>query len=77
MDKPERELWRAVASSAGLVGQLGFTVAIPIVLGAVAGVHLDRWLNAHGLIVAPMLLLGMAAAGYGAFRMLRAVFRSK
>ncbi len=77
MDKGERDLWQAVTSTAGLVGQLGFAVAVPIVLGAVIGVHLDRWLGAHGIVVFAMILLGLVGAGYGAYLMIANVLRDK
>lgn len=77
MGKPEQEFWRSIASSAGLVGQLGITVATPIVIGAVAGVHLDRWLGTHGIATAAALILGLLLGGLGAYRMLAFVLRDK
>jgi len=77
MDQRERELWKGIASAAGLVGQLGFAIAAPIVLGAVAGAYLDRLLNAHGIVTFSMIVLGLVAAGYSGYRMIVAVLRDK
>ena len=57
-------------SALALVGQLGFVVAVPIVAGVIAGKYLDAWLGSSGLILAGMILLGVAAGLYGAYRVL-------
>lgn len=75
MDKGERDLWRAVTSTAGLVGQLGFAVAAPIVCCALGGFYLDAWLDAHGIVVFTMVILGIAGAGYSAYRILASTLR--
>ncbi|HOT50108.1 MAG TPA: AtpZ/AtpI family protein [Candidatus Hydrogenedentes bacterium] len=77
MDPRERELWKSIADAAGLVGQLGASIAAPIVLCAVAGVYLDRWLGARGIATFGMIVLGLAAAGYSGYRMIAAVLRDK
>ena len=70
MSKPDKRPDLKMLNAAMLAGQVGFTVAIPIVVGVLAGTYLDRWLNAHGLILVAAILLGVAGGGYAALRML-------
>lgn len=60
----------SVYSAAALLGQLGLVVALPIILCGVAGKYLDAWLNTRGALLLIMLLFGVAAGGYGAYRLL-------
>ena len=59
-----------VFSAVALLGQLGLTVALPIILCGVAGKYLDAWLHTRGVLMLLMLVLGIAAGGYGAYRLL-------
>lgn len=63
--KPPPSAW----SSLALVGQLGFTIAIPIVLCAVVGNYLDGYLHTGHVFVLLGLLLGLIAGIYGAYRL--------
>ena len=63
--KPSREIWSALS----LLGQLGWVVAAPIVIGVVAGRSVDRWLGTHGIALAILILVGVAAGAYGAYRL--------
>ena len=63
--KPPPSAW----SSLALVGQLGFTIAIPIVLLAVGGNLLDGYAHTGHIFVLLGLLLGLAAGIYGAYRL--------
>lgn len=66
--RPDSEL--SAYSAVALIGQLGLTVAVPIILCAVAGKYLDAWVHAHGVVLFILLVLGIAAGGFGAYRML-------
>lgn len=55
----------------GLVGQLGLFIALPILAGVVGGVYLDKLVAGKGLVLALAILLGIAAAGFGAYHMLK------
>jgi ATP synthase protein I len=57
-------------AAVALLGQLGLTVALPIILCAVAGKYLDAWLHTHGVLLLVLLVFGIAAGGYGAYRLL-------
>lgn len=50
---------------------IGWYIGISIVGGIVAGVYLDRWLETKPLFVLVGLLLGLAVAGYGTYRLLQ------
>jgi ATP synthase protein I len=65
--KPPPSAW----SSLALVGQLGFTIAIPIVLCAFVGNYIDRNIlhTTSHIFVLLGLLLGLAAGIYGAYRL--------
>jgi ATP synthase protein I len=52
-----------------LIGQLGLTVAIPILLGIGAGLFIDSKLQSSPIATLLGLLLGLAAGVYGAYRL--------
>jgi len=52
-----------------LIGQLGLTVAIPILLGIGAGIFIDSKLQSSPIATLLGLLLGLAAGVYGAYRL--------
>lgn len=54
----------------GLGGELGFTIALPLVVGIIAGNYLDKWVGGSGLILALAILLGLAIGGYNFYRVL-------
>ncbi|HEX6540337.1 MAG TPA: AtpZ/AtpI family protein [Ktedonobacterales bacterium] len=56
-----------------LVGQLGLTVAIPILLGIAAGLFIDSKLRSSPIATLIGLLLGLAAGVYGAYRLVSAL----
>lgn len=58
-----------------LVGQLGFVIAAPIVAGVMAGVYLDKKLGTSGLILVPMVLVGLAGGLLAAYRLIRKAVR--
>ncbi len=63
--KPPPSVW----GSLGALGGLGFTIAIPPALGAIAGSYLDGLLNTRPLFLLLGLLLGLIAGIYGAYRL--------
>lgn len=65
--QPPNPVWANLA----LVGQLGFTIAVPIILLAVVGTFLDGWLHTKPLFILLGLLLGLISGIYGAYRLLK------
>jgi len=51
-----------------LVGYLGLVVAVPIVLGVLAGVYLDDRLGETGLVLILFILLGIVSGIYNGYR---------
>jgi F0F1-type ATP synthase assembly protein I len=66
--KPDSEI--NISMALALVGQLGLVVAVPIIAGALFGKQLDSWLHTTGVFFFTMLLIGLAAGGYGAYLLL-------
>jgi ATP synthase protein I len=58
-------------ASLALVGQLGFTIAIPIALLAIGGYFLDGVTHTRPLFLLLGLLLGLISGIYGAYRLLK------
>ncbi|GER87185.1 hypothetical protein KDW_13470 [Dictyobacter vulcani] len=54
---------------------MGFTVAIPIALGAILGNYLDGLLHTGPLFILLGLLLGLISGIYGAYRLYKSVFQ--
>ncbi|MDO4552667.1 MAG: AtpZ/AtpI family protein [Bacillota bacterium] len=65
--------WEALA----LFGQLGLTVAVPIILGALAGRWIDQRLGTFPLFLAVLILLGTGAGILGAYHQIGAVTQKK
>ncbi len=63
---PPPSAWGSLA----LVGQLGFTIAVPIALLAILGHFLDGVAHTGYLFLLLGLLLGLIAGIYGAYRLL-------
>ncbi len=68
--KPPPSVWESLA----LVGQLGFTIAIPLALGAILGNYLDGITHQKILFLLLGLLLGLIVGIYGAYRLFRRLF---
>jgi len=60
----------SVWGSLALVGQLGFTIAIPIALLAILGNFLDGKVQSGHVFLLLGLLLGLISGIYGAYRLL-------
>jgi ATP synthase protein I len=63
---PPPSAWQSLA----LVGQLGFTIAVPIALLAILGHYLDSVAHTGYLFLLLGLLLGLISGIYGAYRLL-------
>jgi len=57
------------------MGQLGFTIAIPIAIGVIGGNYLDGVVRTGHLFLLLGLLLGLISGIYGAYRLLAPLFR--
>ncbi len=65
----------SVVGTIGALSGMGFTIAVPIALGAVGGHALDGLLHTGSLFLLLGLLLGLIAGVYGAYRLFKAVFK--
>ncbi len=65
---PENEF--TALTALGLVGTVGFLVAVPIVGGVVAGALIDRLAGTGGIGLIAGILLGVFAGMYGAYRVI-------
>ena len=68
--KPPPSVWEYLA----LVRQLGFTIAIPLALGAILGNYLDGITHQKTLFLLLGLLLGLVIGIYGAYRLFARLF---
>ena len=64
-----------VPEALALLTQLGFTLALPIVLGALLGNYLDEKLGTNVLFLIVFILLGVAAGIIGAYHLVQTVTR--
>jgi len=60
----------------GSFSGLGFTIAIPIVLGAILGKYLDGYFNTRALFTLLGLLLGLVTGILGAYRLFKTLFKN-
>jgi len=60
---------RKVFSSMGLVTGLGFSAVGSLLVGILGGLFLDRWLRTTPLFLIIGILLGLAAAAIGVYRL--------
>jgi ATP synthase protein I len=70
-DKPPSP---TVLRAVGALSGMGFTIAIPIVIGVVAGQYGDALLRTKPLLLLLGLLLGLVVGVLGAYRLYKAVF---
>jgi ATP synthase protein I len=68
--KPPPSVWESLA----LAGQLGFTIAVPLALGAILGNYLDGVTHQNTLFLLLGLLLGLVIGIYGAYRLFARLF---
>lgn len=64
-----------VLNTLGALSGMGFTVAVPIALGAILGNYLDGLLHTGPLFILLGLLLGLISGIYGAYRLYKSVFQ--
>ena len=68
--KPPPSVWESLA----LAGQLGFTIAVPLLLGTLLGNYLDGITHQSMLFLLLGLLLGLIIGIYGAYRLFARLF---
>ncbi len=66
---------RELLKAAALIGQLGLTVAVAILICFAIGYLIDRWLGT-GFVKVLFLVIGVAAGYWGAAKQLRVFFRN-
>ncbi len=66
MNKKPPTVWESFGTLAGI----GFMIAIPIVLGTIAGNYLDGLTHTKPLLLVLGLLLGLISAIFGVYRLL-------
>jgi ATP synthase protein I len=64
-----------VLNTLGALGGMGFTIAVPVALGVIAGNYLDGLFHTKPLFILLGLLLGLISGIYGAYRLYRSVFQ--
>lgn len=55
----------------GLVGQIGFAIALPIAAGGIAGVYVDKWLGTQPAATLLLLLIGIGISFAGFFSVIK------
>jgi ATP synthase protein I len=70
----EKKTPPSVLGSLGALGGMGFTIAIPLAVGAIAGTYLDGLIHTKPLFILLGLLLGLISGIYGAYRLYKSVF---
>lgn len=65
-EPPDTSFLRSLA----LIGQVGLVMVAAIAFGVTFGLVLDRRFEAGGVILIPMILGGVGAGGYLAYRIL-------
>lgn len=68
--RPPPSVWGSLA----LMGQLGLTIALPLLAGALLGNYLDSRTHTSNLYLLLGLLLGLIVGIYGAYRLLSRFF---
>jgi len=63
---PDTSFLRSLA----LVGQVGLVMVVAIGFGVTFGIFMDQRFSAGGTILIPMIVCGVAAGGYFAYRIL-------
>lgn len=76
-DKKNRSGLGSGLEALALTSQLGLTIALPIVLGAVAGHWLDEKLGTKMIFFLILLILGIAGGFAGAYHQITAVGKWK
>lgn len=61
----------------GLVGQIGFVIALPIAAGGIGGAYLDRWLGTTPKATLLLLLVGIVVSLVGFFSVIKEISRKR
>ncbi len=61
----------------GLVGEIGFVIALPIVAGVLAGVYIDKWLGTKPTATILLLLIGIGISFIGFFNVIGEIIHKK
>jgi len=69
----KREMWKYL----GMVSQFGFTIAIPIALGAIIGSELDKRWNTYPKTTVLLLVVGIAISITNFFQLIMSIMRKK
>ncbi len=78
MTKPNKsDMAKNILYAFSLVGILGFEIAVPIVLGIMLGIYLDRRYNTGGIFTVVCALLSVLVGAYNFYRLLAKVTRWK
>jgi ATP synthase protein I len=64
----------SLLAALGALSGMGFTIAVPIIAGALFGDYLDALLHTGHLLILLGLLLGLISGIWGAFRLYKSVF---
>lgn len=54
-----------------LIGQLGLVIALCIVVAVAVGIYLDRLVGSNGILTFVMIIVGLAAAGFSAWTLIK------
>ncbi len=61
----------------GLVGEIGFVIALPIVAGSIGGVYIDKWLGTKPAATILLLLVGVGISFIGFFNVIGEIIHKK
>lgn len=75
MERKPRPSSLGLMESLGVLSGMGFTIAVPIVVFAVAGHYLDGFIHTQPLFLLLGLLLGLVTGIVGAYRLYKSVFK--
>ena len=65
----------SLMEAVGMLSGMGFTIAVPIVVFAIAGHYLDALIHTQILFLLLGLLLGLVTGIVGAYRLYKSVFK--
>lgn len=77
MGKSRREKALFALDALALVTELGFAVAVPIVLGVLAGIYVDSHAGGHGLILIAFILGGIVGGLFSGYKILARLIRPR
>lgn len=70
MDTPAKHSGSNLARALGLGSELGFNVALPLVVGILTGSYIDKKLGTHGLMLILLLIFAIVIGGYNFYRVI-------